>query len=891
MRHRYWFGGRRQEADLDAELAAHRAMACQDRIDRGESPEDALRSVRREWGSDALIREVTRQMWGWQTLERLQQDLHHAARALRKSPGFTAVAVLTLALGIGATTALFSAIEAVLLRPLPYARPDRLVWVTRPSPKMPEGPVLTPEFAAWRTENHAFSGLAAWNDQQFNLTRAGEPELVVAATVNADFLRVLGVEPMVGRDFDESQDRPGNTRFVLLGYALWQRHFGGNPNCIGRTVALNDVPYTMVGILPRNFLFPGGLRPELLVTGGYSGAPEWNAQSMGLLHVIGRVREGLPPAQVKADVAAIERRHRPDMPTFFTPIVESSRIELTPLARQLSGPVRRPLLVLWGAVTLVLLLICANVVGLQLARASARTGELALRAALGAGRMRLARLLLGESLMVALAGGVLGVVGAFWLVREMRTTEALRLPAPDAVQVNPTVLLFAASVTLLSGLLAGLAPSLAASRLSLQQAMKGSSRGVARGWRGGLRSALVVGEVALALVLLLGAGLLLRSMQKLLAVPMGFDAGRVLTLRMRLENQRYQGDDQAAAFGRALLERARSLPGVDRAAIANSLPLTNYNLGSTLYFEASGTDHRFPWSVSSLPDRTPSNAQRPAAAILEVTPDYLSTLGIPLLAGRGVEDADAPGAPPVAMVNRAFARRFYGGQSPIGRHLQVGMSDSPRPWITVVGMVGDVRHMGPEREPEPELYLPFAQHPTRVIGLAIRSHVAPELLAAAVRQQIHAIDPDLPIFDVSTMDARLAKATGSQRLELALLGFFAALATLLAALGVYGVIAYAVSQSTHEIGVRLALGAAPGSVQRTVVGRGLRLGMVGVALGLAGGYGLTTYLATLLYETGAHDVGTFAGAGGVLLGMAAMASYFPARRAARVEPMAALRCE
>jgi putative ABC transport system permease protein len=855
-------------------------MARQDRIDRGESPEDAALHVRRELGSDALIREVTRDMWGWQTLDRLQQDLHHAARALRKSPGFTAVAILTLGLGIGATTALFSAIEAVLLRPLPYARPDRLVWVTRPSPKMPNGQALTPEFEAWRAENHAFVGLAAWNDEQFNLTRAGEPELVAAADVSADFLRVLGVEPILGRDFDLSQDRPGNTRFVLLGYQLWQRHFGGDPNAVGRTVALRDLPYTIVGILPRDFLFPGDYRPELLVPGSYSGAPEWNAQSMGMLHVIGRLREGLRPVQVESDLEAIEQRHRTDLSASMMRLVESSRIATTPLARQLSGSVRRPLLVLWGAVTIVLLLICANVAGLQLARASVRSGELALRAALGAGQVRLVRLLLGESLMVALAGGGLGVAGAFWLVRAMRVMDALRLPAPDAVRVNPTVLLFAASITLLTGLLAGLAPALAASRPNLQRAMNGNSRGAARGWSGGMRSVLVVGEVALALVLLLGAGLLLRSMQKLLSVPMGFDAGRVLTLRMRLQNQRYQRPGQSMAFVRALLERARSLPGVEHAAIANSLPLTNYNLGIMLHFEEDGTDDG-PKSA------TPQNG----CAVLAVTPDYFATLGMPLLTGRSFEDADGPETPIVAIVNRAFARKFYGGGNPIGRHLRGVMNPKPRPWATVVGMVGDVRHMGPEKEPEPELYLPFVQLPSGVMGLAIQSHRAPELLTEAVRREIHAIDPDLPVFDVTTMEGRLAKATGSQRLELALVGFFAALAVVLAALGVYGVIAYAVSQGTREIGVRLALGAAPGVVQRTVVVRGLKLGMAGVVLGLAGGYGLTTYLSTLLYDTGTHDIVTFVGAGVALLAMAVMASYLPARRAARVDPMAALRCE
>jgi len=367
-------------------------------------------------------------------------------------------------------------------------------------------------------------------------------------------------------------------------------------------------------------------------------------------------------------------------------------------------------------------------------------------------------------------------------------------------------------------------------------------------------------------------------MQKLLSVPMGFDSGRVLTLRMRLQNQRYQRPDQPTAFVRALVERARSLPGVERAAVTSTLPLTNYNIGMMLSFEGAEVG------------ATSTNGG-PGSSVLAVTPDYFSTLGIPLIAGRRVQDADGPGAPLVAIVNRAFARRFFAGGNPIGRHLRGGMNPSPKPWVTIVGMVGDVRHLGPEREPQPEMYLPFAQFPVGVVSLAVQSHVPPETLTEAVRQQIHAIDPDLPVFDVSTMSDRLAKATGAQRLELALVGFFAGLAVVLAALGVYGVIAYAVSQGTREIGVRLALGAAPGAVQRAVVGRGLKLGMAGVALGLAGGYGLTRYLSTLLYDTGTHDVVTFAGAASVLLAIAVMASYLPARRAARVDPMAALRCE
>ena len=867
----FWFSTRRRNRELDAELRAHRAMSAGDRVARGESPVDAERHARREFGNDALVREVTRDMWRWGALDRLRQDLHYAARVLRKSPGFTAVAILTLALGIGATTAVYSAIEAELLRPPPYAHPEGLVWITRPSPQGPEGRPLTPEFAAWRAESRSFSGLAAWNDQQFNLTRAGEPELVVAASVNADFLRVLGVPLTFGRDFDFSEDQSAPAHVVLLGYELWQRHFGGDPACLGRTIALNDAPYTIAGVLQRGFRFPGDLRPELLVPGGYSAPPEWNAQTMGLLHIIGRPRPGIALTQAAAELLALERRHDPDLPAFMAPAVRASRIQLTPLSEQLSGSVRRPLLVLWAAVALVLLLICANMAGLQLARASARTGELALRAALGAGRARLFRLLLGESLLVACAGGILGIAGAYWLVRVLRALEALRLPTPDAIRVNTPVLLFASVLTLLAGVLAGLAPALTASRPNLQDAMKSSSRAVAGGWRGGLRSVLVVAEVAMALVLLLGAGLLLRSVQKLLAVHLGIDSARMLTLRLRLSSGRYAAAPARTAFIQGLLDRARALPGVEHAAAINSLPLTNYNLGAAVRFEGQ-------------PDPGPGRV--PSAAILDISPDYFSTFGIPLLAGRGFAEAEGT---KVAVVNLSFTNRFYPGADPIGKHIRLGPPDSP--WITIVGVAADVHHLGPDRPAAPEVLVPYAQQPPGIVAFVIRSAIDPQPLTSALRREIHALDPNLPLFDVATMEGRVSQSTAPQRLQLALIAFFALLATVLAALGGYGVIAYAVSQNTHEIGVRLALGAPPGLVQLRVVGRGMVLGLGGVLLGLTGGLALTRYLASLLFETGPRDIAAFAGASVLLLAMALLASYLPAHRAARVDPAAALRAE
>jgi putative ABC transport system permease protein len=800
-------------------------------------------------------------------------DLRYSARALRRSPGFTAVAVATLALGIGATTAIFSVVEAELLRPLPYAEPEALVWLTRPTPKRPQGQIITPQFQAWRMEARSFSGFAAWNDEQFNLTRAGEPERVVAASVNADFLRTLGVSPLLGRDFTVAEDQGIASRSVLLGYELWRRHFASNLAAIGRQVALNDAPYTIIGVLPREFRFPGDLRPELLVPGGYSSPPAWSADSVGLLQVIARLRSGVTPAQISDEIEAIEGRHAGDYLPGFAETVKSGRVRLTPLADQLNGLVRRPLVVLWGAVSLVLLLICANVAGLELARSAGRTGELAVRAALGAGRARLVRLVAGESLLVAAAGGALGVVGASWLIGAMRTVEALGLPYPESVRMNGPVLAFAIAISLAAGLLASVAPALAASRPDLVESIKISSRSVTRGWRGGLRAALVVGQVALALMLLLGAGLLLRSMEKLLSVPLGFRPGGVLSLRMRLPQGRYS-DSRRSAFVEDLLSRARSLPGVEHAAVANSIPFTNYNLGMTFRLEGQPL----------LPP-----GQNPGAAVLTVTADYFAAISTPLLAGRTFQSSDA--TEPVIVVNRSFARKHFGDGIPLGRRVRLGVTDESAPWFTIVGVVADSRHQGPLRPAEPEIYRPYAGMPAASVGLVVRAGVPPESLVAALRSEIRRMDPELPIFDVATMDDRVANATASQRLQLALIGFFAVVATALAALGVYGAISYAVAQSTHEIGLRLALGAPPGAVQRRVVARGLRLGAAGIGLGLAGGYALAGSLRALLFETPEHDAATFASASVVLLAMALVAAWLPARRAACVDPVIALRAE
>jgi putative ABC transport system permease protein len=857
-----------KERELEAELRAHLRASEIDRLERGQPAEEARQAAVREFGNRTIIAETTRDMWGWGPFERLGKDLRYSARALRRSPGFAATAIGTLALGIGATTAFFSAIEATLLRPLPYANPQELVWITRPSPNIRQGFVLTPVFSAWRAENRAFADLAGWNDQQFNLTGVADAERIVAASVNAGFLKTLGVSPFLGRDFELEQDRGADKRYAMLGHELWRRVFRGDPAVIGRQLKLNDAPFTVVGILPPGFLFPGDIRPEVLVPGGYSDSPDWGASQVGLLRVVGRPRPGVTKAQMREDLAAIDARHQADWPASRKAALQGGVVRLTQLSEQIAGNVRRPLLVLWGAVSLVLLLICANIAGLQLARASSRSDELALRAALGAGRGRLMRLVIGESLLVAFAGGALGIAGAMWLVRTLRTVAAFNLPAPEAVQLNGTALGFALATTLMAGLLAGLAPALNASRADLATSLKTGSRSLTRGWRGGLRRVLVVSEVAMALVLLLGAGLLLRSMWNLLTTPLGIDPEGVVTLRVRLSGAAYKEDAARASFMRELVARTRALPGVTHAAMTNSIPLTGHNLG--MMFRIEGQPE-------------PAPGEGPGSGVLTVTSDYFATAGVPLLAGRNFRESDTAGSEPVLVVNRSFADKFFAGQ-PLDRRIAFG-----NVWARIVGVVADTRQNGPAKPMDPEIFRPMDQMPAVPAGLMARTSMPPESLIGAMRAVVRQMDPNLAVFDVQTMDGRISSATASQRLQLVLVAFFAAIATLVAALGVYGVISYAVSQTINEIGLRLALGASPSAVQRAVVARGLWMGLAGVALGLAGGYALTRYLRTLLFETGEHDLATFALAPSLLLAVALLATWLPARRASRVDPVIALR--
>jgi putative ABC transport system permease protein len=798
------------------------------------------------------------------------QDIRYALRGMRKSAGFTVVAVLSLALGIGANAAIFGVFYAVLVRPLPYRDSGRLIQVGRGAPNATDPMVLTPEFVAWRAENHVFDGLTEWNDQQYNLTGAGSPERLRGATVTFDFLTLLGVMPAMGRNFAPEDDRPGAPLTAILTDDLWREHFAGDRGVIGRMVLLNDVPTTIAGVLPAGFRFPGNYQPDVLAPSRDAAQPDFKAQRVGILHSIGRLRPGVTPERAAADLAAVTKRHEAEVPAYMKE--EGSIVHAVPLQQQLTGNTRPVLLVLLGAVGLLLLIACVNVASLQLARATVRGREMGLRSALGASRGRLVRLLLVENVTLSLVAGGLGVLLAVWILHLAKLAPGLPWRGAD-YEVGGAVWGAAFGLSTLAGVLVGLIPGLFAPRMHLSEVLKSGAMAVVGGRGKGMRSLLVVTQVALALTLLLGAGLLVRSLSRVLAVDLGFRPHGVLTAEVRLPQSRYETASARHAFATALIERARSLPGVDAAATANSIPFTNYSAGSKVIVEGQ--------------PEAPIE-KRPGSAVLMVSPEYFRAMGLRLVRGRGFNDADTATAGSVVIVNAAFAERFFPQGDAIGKYLRTGTG---APAATIVGVVANTRHRGPEVIPEAEIFRPEAQEPSGVIRLVVHTRGDPASLASGVRAAVWAVDKELPVYNVMTMEERISLAGAGRSLQTVLLATFALLALSLAAVGIYGVVAEAVNQRTREIGLRMALGAQAGQVMRMMIERSLLLVVGGVAAGAMAAHYLTQYMKKLLFGVEPTDVVTLAGAAAVLLAVGLIAAYLPARRASRVDPAEALRLE
>ena len=843
-------------------------------------------------------------------MDRLLSDVRGALRALLNRPGFTAVAVLTLALGIGANSAIFSVVNALLLRPLPYEEPERLVWVTNKIPEIDMEMTAGADYLDWRDGSRSLQSVAAFTDgERFTWKGGEEPERLEGGRISASFLPTLGVAPAQGRGFRPEEERLNAPRVALLSHRLWERLFGGKGVPGEQPLPLDDETYTVVGVLPESFRFPGNPDLDVFVPLALDEAQERGRQRMSIVQVIGRIAPGVSLGQVRAELAAIQKRSveaarqaaetQPEPPPgpprggpggggqmtirigggpgrpgggFELP---ETKLEILPLAERLSGNVRPALLLLLGAVGLVLLIACANVANLLLARATARRREIAIRAALGAGRGRIIRLLLAESILLGLLGGAAGLLLAFAGIRLL-----LALVPADLwggllrqipIGIDGPVLAFTLLLSLATGLVFGLAPALSASRVDLSDPLKEGGRtrpGRARGL-------LVAAEVAMAVILLVGAGLLFRSFLRLQSVDPGFEPERVLTLGFELPRNAYSEPARQRFFFEELSRRVAALPGVESAAVANGIPLT----GFSMILRGLTVDGRDPLP----PD------QQPEVAVVTASPDYFRTMGIKILSGRPFAEADGEGDAPVAIVSRSMARKFWGDADPVGRRLRVGPPDVP--WTTVVGMVEDVRSEGLEADPRLQMYRPFFQQPRPMGYLAVKTAGDPAALVHAVRAEALAIDRNVPVRDVLTLEQRLAGSVSSRRFNLVLLGLFAALALALAGVGLYGVLAYAVTERTREIGIRMALGARREGVLGLVIRQGLTLAAVGAGVGLVLSFALSRYLRSSLFGVTSNDPVTYVAIPLVLLLVALLSSYLPARRATRVDPMVALRNE
>jgi putative ABC transport system permease protein len=803
-------------------------------------------------------------------MDTLLQDLRYAVRTLLRSPGFTLVAALTLALGIGANTAIFSVVNAALLRSLPYPDPDRLVqvWQDSPSRGIASFPFSPGDFADLRSQARTLSGVAAIQSSSFNLTGDGEPVRVGAARVSASFFDVLGRRPTLGRGFAAAEEREGADHVAVIGQGLWKQRFGGDRRVVGRTLLLNGERYTIVGVVSTGVAIPRDV--ELWVPWALT-AQDLANHGGHYATVVGRLAPGATMERAWQELSAVGARiaaQHPDTNTGFG-------MHLVPLRDELVRQVRPALLVLFAAVGLLLLIACANVSNLLLARAASRSREIAVRAALGAGRWRLVRQLLVESVVLGLAGGAAGLLLAAWGVGLIVRAAGDALRLPTAVSIDGGVLAFTFAVAVLTGVLFGLVPALHASRLDLHETLKeGGRSGTGDARRARSRALLVVAETALAMVLLVGAGLLVKSFATLAGTDPGFRVEHVLTGSIDLPQAAYGTPERQAAFFRALDERAAAIPGVRSAGAATTLPL-------------SGATARIGFHVVGTPPAAPG--EQTATGYDVVTPGYFEAIGIPLRRGRTFtarDDAHAPGA---VVINEAMARRYFAGQDPIGRRMTLTDSDTmPR---EVVGVVGDVRHEGLGEEPSPAVYVSQLQAPVPFMRYVLRTAGDPARAAAALRREVAALDGRVAVGEVRTMAQVVADSVASPRLSMVLLGIFAALGIVLAAIGLYGVVSYSVASRSQEIGIRMAMGARPKDVVRMVVRQGVGMTAGGLVLGLLGAFAATRLLRSMLVGVSATDPAVFAAVPLLLMAVALAATWLPGRRATRLDPMAALRQE
>jgi putative ABC transport system permease protein len=879
-----------REAEIVEELSQHledeyeRALSC------GTSEEEARQQVLEQLNAPDLLQRELKHVerrgpenqielgaeGKISVLADLQQDLRYGLRTLAKNPAFTSIAIVALALGIGANSAIFSVVDAVLLRPLPFKKPEQLVmlWENATHLGFPKNTPSPANFLDWQKQASAFTGMAAMVERSFNLTGAGEPERLDGRRVSANLFELLGVPAVLGRTFVPDDDRPG-THVVLLSYSLWQRRFGSDPSVIGRALTLNGESYTIIGIMPRFVQLPGfaNRNDQLWVPIAF---PPEEASQRGnhFLEVIARLKPGITLKQVQAEMETIAARLAQQYPDYNTRI----GAVVVPLQEEVVGDIKPALLILLGAVGFVLLIACANVANLLLARAAVRQKEIALRLALGASRSRLTRQFLTESVLLAMFGGGLGLLLALGGIRILKTFIPATISQVQTINIDARALIFTAFVAIVTGIAFGLAPALQASHLNLNDTLKEGGRDTGGGSKGNrLRGVLVIGEVAVSFVLLIGAGLLINSFFHLRNLEPGFRADHLLTMKVDLSEVKYPNRDRRAAFFDEVIRRVRALPGVRSAAVAGNLPLT-YN-GDSMNI-----------SVEGLPDPPPD--QRPDVIYRAIGPGYFGAMGIPIIRGRDFTDQDKGDSTNVVVISEKTGQHFWPGQDPIGRRLKPGSSTSNTPWREVIGIVKDVRQNDFIATPKMQMYLTYRQlKDLAPNALVVRTRIEPMSLAASVRDAIWSVDKDQTVADIDTMEHIVAGAVARQRFSMLLLGLFAALALLLASVGIYGVMSYSVAQRTHEIGIRIALGARPGDVLQMTIKQGLKLVGAGMILGLTAAFLLTRVLQSLLFGISATDPVTFFGTSLVLLAVAILASYLPALRATKVDPIIALRAQ
>src|SRR5579862_5379638 len=861
------------ESDMEEELRFHSQRQLEKYLKAGMSGDEAQRQVRMDFGGLEQVKEECRDARGVSLLETLVQDLRYGWRTLLKSPGFAAAALFTLALGIGADTAIFSVVYGILLRPLPFWDATHLVLLNETTPRVGDVSVSYPNFQDWRSQSHSFAEMAAVNPVTFNMAGSNQPENIGGLAVSPNFLPMLGVRPVVGRGFTPDEEKAGAVRVVLLSHALWQSRFGADPSAMGQTIRLDSQTVTIVGVLPQDFRWVDKcdvMEPMGVWATHNDSATNRGNRGDGL--VVGRLAPGVRMEQARAEMETIAA----GLARAYPAVNAQCGVNLRPLRDAFSGDVRPAMLVLLGAAVFVLLVACANVANLFLMRGALRAKEMALRIAIGASRGRIIRQILTESFLVALLGGLAGVGLA------MAGIPAIaRLIPPDtlagaSVGMNGAVLFFSAGLVVLSMFVSGLAPALHSTGSNVQSDLKEGGKTTSAGARNLWRGLLATSEVALALVLLVGAGLMMKSLYRLLSVDSGFRSEHVLKLEMDLRTEQYDKDPAVIAFWQQTLDRVRALPGVESAAVGTAIPLTD--------------DHdRTDITVDGMPLPKPGSFPHPDIHI--VSPDYEKTLEIRLLRGRSFTPADQENVPRVAMVNATLAQRLFPGTDAIGKRFKFGNAPGRATWVTIVGVLADTKMYGLANPARLEVYVPFRQASSNGMVLLVKSGQEPATLVSAIRGIVASIDKEQPIFRIATMQEVVNASVSTRRITLILLGLFSALALVLAGIGIYGVISYSAAQRSREIGIRMALGAQRADVMGLVLAQGGKISAAGIVIGSAASLGLTRLMAKLLYSVSVVDPATFAVVAFALALIAAVASYIPARRALRVDPLVALRNE